>query len=101
MNKAASRIVKTYVSLTLLSTFASSFIWGINTLFLLDAGLTITEAFAANAFFTAGMVLFEVPTGVVADTVGRRASYLLGAATLFGATLLYLVLWQTSERFVA
>ena len=31
------------LSLTLLSTFASSFIWGINTLFLLDAGLTITR----------------------------------------------------------
>ena len=40
MNKASDRIVKTYVSLTLLSTFASSFIWGINTLFLLDAGLS-------------------------------------------------------------
>jgi MFS family permease len=76
-------------------------IWGINTLFLLDAGLSIGEAFAANAFFTVGMVLFEVPTGVVADTVGRRTSYLLGAATLVGSTLLYLLLWQTSAPFAA
>ena len=60
------------------NTLAASFIWGINTIFLLDAGLSNLEAFAANAFFTAGMVLFEVPTGIVADTVGRRASYLLG-----------------------
>lgn len=78
----------------LLSTFASSFIWGINTLFLLDAGLSITAAFAANAFFTLGQVIFEVPTGLVADTVGRRASYLLGCATLFGSTIMYLWLWQ-------
>src|SRR2546426_4267130 len=85
-------ILRTYVTLTLLSTLASSFIWGINTLFLLDARLTITEAFAANTFFTAGEVLFEIPTGVVADTVGRRASYLLGSATLFVSTLLYLLL---------
>jgi MFS family permease len=91
--------LKTYVTLTLLSTLASSFIWGINTLFLLDAGLTVTEAFAANAFFTAGQVLFEVPTGVVADTVGRRASYLLGAATLFASTLFYLLLWQLHGPF--
>jgi MFS family permease len=76
-------------------------IWGINTLFLLDAGLSVGEAFAANAFFTLGMVLFEVPTGVVADTVGRRTSYLLGAATLFGSTLLYLLLWRTSAPFAA
>jgi len=72
MNAAVKRIVRTYVSLTLLSTFASSFIWGINTLFLLDAGLTITGAFTANAFFTAGQVIFEIPTGVIADTRGRR-----------------------------
>ena len=37
-------ILKTYVALKLLSTFASSFIWGINTLFLLDAGLGIAQA---------------------------------------------------------
>ena len=89
------RIVeRTYLVLTLLTTLAASFIWGINTLFLLDAGLSNTEAFAANAFFTAGQVLFEVPTGVVADTRGRRFSFLLGAATLLASTLLYLVMWQ-------
>jgi MFS family permease len=87
--------------LTVVSTGASSMIWGINTLFLLDAGLSVGQAFAANAFFTVGMVLFEVPTGVIADTVGRRASYLLGAATLFGSTLLYLLLWQTGAPFAA
>jgi MFS family permease len=97
----AGRIVKTYVTLTLLSTFASSFIWGINTLFLLDAGLSITEAFTANAFFTAGQVIFEIPTGIVADTRGRRTSFLLGTATLFGATVFYLWLWQIKGPFWA
>jgi MFS family permease len=94
-------ILRTYVSLTLLETFAASFIWGINTLFLLDAGLTATQAFVANAFFSAGQVLFEVPTGVVADTFGRRRSYLLGASTLFVSTLLYLWLWQAEGPFWA
>ena len=98
---SSSRILRTYVALTSLSTLASSFIWGINTLFLLDAGLSVTQAFAANAFFTAGEVLFEVPTGVVADTLGRRASYLLGAATLFVATLLYHALWWMHGPFWA
>jgi MFS family permease len=95
------QILRTYVTLTLLSTFASSLIWGINTLFLLDAGLSVTRAFAANAFFTAGQVVFEVPTGVVADTLGRRMSYLLGSATLFVSTLLYLWMWQTHGPFWA
>ncbi|MGQ0551422.1 MAG: MFS transporter [Armatimonadota bacterium] len=101
MSVPAGQILKTYVTLTLLSTFASSFIWGINTLFLLDAGLSITQAFAANAFFTVGQVLFEVPTGVVADTMGRRVSYLLGSATLFASTTLYLWMWQVSGPFWA
>lgn len=64
---AALRVRNTYLLLTLLSTLSASFIWGVNTLFLLDAGLSNTEAFAANGFFTAGQVIFEVPTGVLAD----------------------------------
>ncbi len=92
-------IVRTYLLLMLGNTLAASFIWGINTIFLLDAGLTNLEAFAANAFFTGGMVLFEVPTGIVADTVGRRASYLLGTITLTLSTLLYVLLWQIEAPF--
>jgi len=95
MTDQAKRVQRTYLLLTLLSTLAASFIWGINTLFLLDAGLNNAEAFAANAFFTAGMVIFEIPTGVVADTWGRRTSYLLGAATLLLSTLVYLAMWRT------
>src|SRR5688500_17757791 len=96
---SSRRIRRVYLLLTLFHTLAASLIWGINTLFLLDAGLSNTEAFAANAFFTAGMVLFEVPTGVVADTRGRRASYLLGTLTLAVSTLLYLLMWRDQRAF--
>src|SRR6187401_2401416 len=99
MNPLARRIQRIYLLLTLGNTLAGSFIWGINTLFLLDAGLTNLEAFAANAFFTAGMVLFEVPTGIVADTWGRRASYLLGTITLAATTSLYWLLWHLHAPF--
>src|SRR5919109_1965792 len=99
MNDLARRIQRVYLTLQLGNTLAASFIWGINTLFLLDAGLSNLEAFSANAFFTAGMVLFEVPTGVVADTWGRRTSYLLGTITLATSTFLYYLLWMTSAPF--
>jgi MFS family permease len=101
VNAAARKIQRIYLTLTLGNTLAASFIWGINTLFLLDAGLTNLEAFTANAFFTAGMVLFEVPTGVVADGWGRRASFLLGTVTLAVSTYLYYLLWQLSAPFWA
>jgi MFS family permease len=94
-------IQRIYFTLLLGNTLAASFIWGINTIFLLDAGLSNLEAFAANSFFTVGMVLFEVPTGIVADTIGRRVSYLLGTVTLAATTLLYVLLWQIEGPFWA
>jgi MFS family permease len=94
MFEGPAPVQRTYLLLTALSTLAASCIWGVNTLFLLDAGLRNSEAFAANAFFTAGQVLFEIPTGVVADTWGRRASYLLGAGTLLVTTFIYFWMWR-------
>jgi MFS family permease len=99
MNDEARHVQRVYLLLQALSTLATSLIWGINTLFLLDAGLNNTEAFAANAFFTLGQVVFEIPTGVVADTWGRRTSYVLGTLTLLASTLLYLWMWQTHAPF--
>jgi MFS family permease len=72
-----------------LYTLSASLIWGVNTLFLLDAGLDIFGVFVANAVFTGAMVIFEIPTGVVADTSGRRTSFLLSTAVLCLATLGY------------
>jgi MFS family permease len=95
----SASVQRTYLVLLLGNTLAASLIWGINTIFLLDAGLSNFEAFAANAAFTAGMVLFEIPTGIIADTVGRRASYLLGTVTLAVSTLLYVALWQLHGAF--
>lgn len=101
MSDQSARVQRVYLVLMLLHTLAASFIWGINTLFLLDAGLSNAEAFSANAFFTAGQVLFEIPTGVTADIRGRRFSYLVGTLTLTLATLLYLLMWRISAPFWA
>lgn len=94
MNAKSRRIIRVYLTLQFGNTLAASLIWGINTLFLLNAGLSNFEAFVANAFFTLGMVLFEIPTGIVADSRGRQVSYLLGTVTLSLSTLLYYVLWM-------
>jgi MFS family permease len=85
------RVIRTYLTITGIFTLSASLIWGINTLFLLEAGLSIFEVFIANAAFTAAMALFEVPTGVVADTRGRRISFLLSEATLAVGTLAYVL----------
>jgi MFS family permease len=84
-----TRIQRIYYSTGALFTLATSIIWGVNTLFLLDAGLDIFRVMLVNATFSAGQIVFEVPTGVIADTVGRRVSFLLGIGTLMIATLGY------------
>jgi MFS family permease len=100
VKQTSKTVRRTYYVLTAGNALAASLIWGINTIFLLDAGLSNFEAFAANAYFTAGMVLFEIPTGVVADRWGRRASFLCGTLTLAATTGLYVLLWQLQSAFV-
>ena len=80
--------------------FAASVIRGIDALFLLDAGLGPAEVFTVYAFLTAGTVLFEIPTGAVADVRGRRLSYLVGAFALAVGTLFYWYLWTVEASFL-
>lgn len=85
----SQRVIRNYLLISGLYTLAAAMIWGVNTLFMLDAGLDIGAVFIANAAYTAGMVLFEIPTGVLADVRGRRASFLLSVIVLMLATLAY------------
>jgi MFS family permease len=89
ISPSPDKTIKNYLTIVGLYTLSASLIWGVNTLFLLDAGLEIFEVFIANAVFTGSMVLFEIPTGVLADTRGRRTSFLLSLFVLFLGTLGY------------
>lgn len=87
-------IIRTFLTANGLFTLATSLIWAVNTLFLLSAGLDIFTVMVVNAAFTVGQLAFEVPTGVVADTIGRKASFLLGIGALAVATVLYVLAAQ-------
>ncbi len=82
-------VVRSYLVIAGLYTLSASLIWGVNTLFLLDAGLDIFQVFIANSVFTGSMALFEIPTGVLADTRGRRTSFLLSVVVVLLGTLGY------------
>jgi MFS family permease len=99
MNEDSKRIQNTYLFLNLAIWLPIALILGINTLFLLDAGLSNVEAFAANAFYTVGLLLFEIPTGMVADTWGRRTSFMLGLVSQILGAFLYFLMWQTEAPF--
>jgi MFS family permease len=51
------------------------------------AGLDYTRMFLLETIFSIGMFIFEIPTGVVADRLGRKVSLFLGAC-FFGAGFL-------------
>ncbi len=91
----SERIIRSYYAITGLFNLAMSLIWGIDTLFKMGAGLDIQQVLLTNAAFTLGSMVFEIPTGVIADTVGRRASLLLCLGTLFITTLMYVAIaWR-------
>ena len=92
MHASSEQVIRTYFLLAGWYTLAASIIWGVNTLFLLDAGLGVGAVFVANAGYSIGTVLFEIPTGVLADTLGRRVSFLSSIAILVLTTILYVAL---------
>lgn len=86
-----ARILAAYYRIAGLNTFAASLVWGVNTLYLLDAGLDIAQVFLVGAIATAAIVVFEIPTGALADAFGRRLAMLLSAACLGVSSLVYAV----------
>ncbi|HEX5062629.1 MAG TPA: MFS transporter [Kofleriaceae bacterium] len=99
LNAQSRRIRNIYLVLSQFVWLPTSLIVGVNTLFLLDGGLSNVEAFTANGIYTLGLVLFEIPTGMVADTYGRRTSYLLGAAIQLVGNVLYVWMWYVHGPF--
>src|SRR5690606_6612598 len=89
-NSSGARVRLEYSVFNGMFSLAASLIWGVNTLFLLEAGLSIAEAFTANAGFALGMTLFEIPTGAVADIQGRKISFVLGVVIVLLSTAWYL-----------
>jgi MFS family permease len=66
-------------------------------LFWQDCGLAMLQIFWLQTFFAIAVVLLEVPTGMVADRLGKRTSLLLGMLIVFCGVVGYAL----SRTFVA
>lgn len=72
--------------------FAMSMISTLSGLYLIiDVGLDPLQLVLVGSVLEGTVLLFEVPTGVVADSVSRRRSVLIGYALFGGGFLLYAV----------
>ena len=92
-----SKNIKTYY---LYSTFAELLILGpILVLFLLAKGLSFTEIMVLQSISAIAVVVFEVPTGAVADKIGRKESILLGTL-LWAISLIVYVVGNNFPMFI-
>ena len=57
-------------------------------LFQADRGLTFAERLGLGGIFSAVVILVEVPTGVLADRIGRRRAMMFGALAMVASCLL-------------
>src|SRR5690349_1848632 len=86
---AMTRRARSYYLLSGSYNLAQFFIAPIYPLFLLSRGLDLFQINAVLATYGVTVVLFEVPTGAVADVAGRRLSFVLGCAIRTAAYLIY------------
>jgi MFS family permease len=82
------RNIRTYYFYTI---FSNLLILGpILIIYLKAKGLTFTQIMLINSISAVSVVLFEVPTGAVADRIGRKYSVIIGAG-LWGISLMVYV----------
>ncbi len=76
-------------------SFLSSclFFLPIDVLFFQERGLSVTEIFWIGAIYSFSVVLLEVPTGAIADYVGRKKSLILGVGAWVIAYVLFYYGW--------
>jgi MFS family permease len=86
------RIAKNISTYYFYSTFAELLIVGpILVLFLTAKGLSFTEIMLLQSVSAVSVFLFEVPTGALADKMGRKYSVMLGSFLWAVGLLLYIV----------
>lgn len=59
--------------------------------YLVDHGYSGQAILLLNAIFTLTAVIFEIPTGVLADRIGRKKTLTLGALTMVAACVFFLL----------
>ena len=83
---------------------AYRFFWGLLIIgpiiapFLLSKGLSYTQIMALQSIFSIAIVVFEMPTGAVADMISRKHSLCLSGLCI-GVSLLLFILFSSFHIF--
>ena len=82
-------IIRRYYAVWMTYALAGGFLFGVYPIFLHARGLNQFEINSVLAMYFVVLFLTDVPTGAFADALGRRRSFVLGAALRVCAFLLY------------
>src|SRR5437588_4216158 len=82
-------VTRRYYTVWAIYSFAGGFLFGTYPIFLHSRGLNQFEINSVLATYFIVLFFTDVPTGAFADALGRRRSYVLGAALRVIAFLLY------------
>jgi MFS family permease len=82
-------IIRRYYAVWMTYSLAGGFLFGVYPIFLHTRGLNQFEINSVLAMYFVVLFLTDVPTGAFADALGRRRSFVLGAALRVCAFLLY------------
>jgi MFS family permease len=82
-------IIRRYYTVWGMYAFAGGFLFGVYPIFLHSRGLNQFQINSVLATYFVVLFLTDVPTGAFADLLGRRRSYVLGAALRVCAFIIY------------
>lgn len=83
------RIIRLYLLLNGMFHGGISFIGAVYVLFLMSRGLNLFEASLVNATYAIALVAAELPTGLIADTWGRKISFLAACLLMSISMFIY------------
>lgn len=85
----ARRMYLLYLAFGGITQWGMSFHFATYVMFLLSRGLSILDASLVNTAYAVTLILAEFPTGVIADTWGRKASFIVSCFLIASGTLVY------------
>ena len=92
MNKKTHHDIWKYYGYIILSNVL--FFLPVDIIFFQERGLNLMEIFLINSIFSIGVAIFEVPTGAIADMIGRKKSLIFGVLTWILSYILFFYGWS-------
>ncbi len=83
--------IRLYLLFTLMIKLGISFVSATYVIFLISRGLNLFEVNLVNAIFFVTLFLCEIPTGVIADTFGRKISFVISCFLVSFGMFIYAV----------